>query len=104
MYVCTEEQMGNAHLLTAVSGIEQPPAIPMRRPSTGGCAERAGSTSLPHEDHASTAWRRARQDYLFRGAGRVSGSWSHGNEQRGSRACPTNTSIFRVITSVNILL
>ena len=25
----------------------------MRRPSTGGCAERARSTSLPHEDHTS---------------------------------------------------
>jgi len=35
--------------------IEKPPSrSPRRRPGTGGCAYRASTTSLPHEDHTST--------------------------------------------------
>ena len=53
---------------TAVSGIGQPPAIvPMRRPSTGGCAEKSRSTSLPHEDHASTRVEGVRDKIIWLG-------------------------------------
>ena len=53
---------------TAVSGIGQPPSrVPMRRPSTGGCAEKSRSTSLPHEDHASTRVEGVRDKIIWLG-------------------------------------
>ena len=39
----------------------------MRRPSTGGWAERARSTSLPHEDHTSTRVEGVRDKIIWLG-------------------------------------
>ena len=74
--------------LTAVSGIGRPPSrVPMRRPSTGGCAERARSTSLPHEDHTSTRVEGvgARQNHLVRGTRRES-QWVYFSHARMARS------------------